>query len=186
MHTTTWRLRAFIALTLMLAMAPLGVKAQRVALKTNALEYLILEPNLTLEARLSRTISVQLGVSVCPVDKKIFQVRPSNVRIEPEVRYWFNRPMARHFVAVSASAVDYSLVVRDTHFVGDAVGLGVSYGYALVLSRHWNMEVEAGIGLASIKAKKYHSWEEQPQKSNISKISPVPIRLALNFSYIFE
>ncbi|MDE5632736.1 MAG: DUF3575 domain-containing protein, partial [Muribaculaceae bacterium] len=32
-------------------------------------------------------------------------------------------------------------------------GAGISYGYALVLSNHWNMEAEIGLGRAHISAK---------------------------------
>lgn len=135
---------------------------------------------------MSQNVTAQLGLSVCPLTKQILRVRPTNFRIEPEVRYWFNRPMARHFVAISMSAVDYSLVIKDTHFIGDAIGIGASYGYVWVLSKHWNMEMEAGIGLASIKAKKFLDWDPVPDKCNYSKVMPVPIRLALNFSYIFD
>lgn len=189
MHTTrfkSWRSGALLALLAMVVMTPLSAKAQRLALKTNALDYVVLEPNLAFEARLSRTISVQLGVGACPINKSIGNVRLTNFKIEPEIRYWFNRPMARHFIALSLGAYDYSLRWKDTKFKGDAVGAGLSYGYALVLNKHWNMEAEVGVGLASVKAKKYHEDEPEPARFNYSKVMPVPVRLALNFSYIFE
>lgn len=182
----SWRLRAFYAVVAVLALAPMGVKAQRLALKTNALDYVILEPNLAFEARLSRTVSIQLGVGACPVTKSLGDMKFTNFKIEPELRYWFNRPMARHFMALSLGAYDYSLRWKDTYFNGDAVSAGLSYGYALVLGKHWNMEAEVGVGIATVQAKKYHEGEPMPRNCNYSKVVPVPVRLALNFSYIFE
>lgn len=167
-------------------LAPCGAKAQRLALKTNALDYAILSPNLAFEARLSRTISLQLGVSACPISHELGGVKFTNFRVEPELRYWFNRPMARHFVALSAGASDFSLRWNDRNYVGDAVSAGVSYGYALVLGRHWNMEAEVGVGIASVKCKKYEVGEDAPRWCNYSKIVPVPVRVCLNFSYIFK
>lgn len=162
------------------------VSAQRVALKTNALEYLILSPNLTLEATISRKISLQLGLAANPVTKPIADYKLTNLRIEPEIRYWFNRPMARHFIALSATAATYSLQLKDRFIVGDAVAAGVSYGYALVLSRHWNMEAEIGVGLASLHGFDYKGKDNRPENENLHKTTPVPIRAALSFSYIFK
>lgn len=182
----SWGWGAIVALTAIMAAIPARVNAQRLALKTNALDYVALEPNLAFEARLSRTLSIQLGVGACPLSKSIGDVKLTNFKIEPELRYWFNRPMARHFMALSMGAYDYSYRWKETYFSGDAVSVGLSYGYALVLNRHWNMEAEVGVGIATVKAKKYKEWESVPKASNYSKVMPVPVRLALNFSYIFE
>lgn len=162
------------------------VAAQRLALKTNALDYFILSPNLTLEARLSRRVSLQLGIAANPFKTSIADVKATNFRIEPEMRYWFNRPMARHFVAVSATAGFYSLRLREHYFSGDAVSLGVSYGYALVLGKHWNMEAEIGVGLASVRGRKYVGEANKPDDINYNRFLPVPVRFGLSFAYIFK
>lgn len=159
--------------------------AQRVSLKTNTIDWAIMSPNMALEARLSRRVSLQLGVAVNPFKFSVFDARLSHYRVEPELRYWFNRPMARHFMALSATAAGFNLRYRDHRFVGDAVGAGISYGYALVLSDHWNMEAEIGVGLAHVKAYDYKG-EERPVRKNFSKAVPVPIRAALSFAYIFR
>lgn len=177
-----------IALALLLTVAAgecQNVSAQRVALKTNAIDWLLTTPNMTLEARLSRRLSLQLGVAGCPFNKYFANLGLKHYRVEPELRYWFNRPMARHFMALSATAVGFNLRHKDRHFVGDAAGLGLSYGYALVLNRHWNMEAEAGIGLAHVKAYDYRG-DVRPAQKNYSKVLPVPIRLAVSFAYIFR
>jgi membrane protein len=160
--------------------------AQRIAIKTNALEYLVLSPNLSLEARLSRKLSVQLEVGGCPITRPVGGIKLSNFRVEPELRYWFNRPMARHFVALSATAGSYSLRLKERYFTGDVIGAGVSYGYALVLSDHWNMEAEIGLGLASLKGYNYKGANNVPEKKNFSRIYPVPIRVGLTFAYVFN
>lgn len=171
-----------------MAMLPLSTKmsAQRIALKTNAVEYLILSPNLTVEARLSRVLSLQLGVACNPINKPIAGIQLANFRVEPELRYWFNRPMARHFVALSATAGTYSLKLRSRYLSGDAIAAGISYGYALVLSKHWNMEAEIGVGLGNFKGYSYREGENRPAEKNFSHTLPVPIRFGLSFSYIFK
>ncbi len=164
-----------------------NVKAQRVAMKTNTLEYLVLSPNLTVEARLSKVLSLQLGVAANPITKPIAGLRASNFRVEPELRYWFNRPMARHFLAVSATAGFYSLKLNDRIYRGDVVAAGISYGYSLVLSKHWNMEAEVGVGLGSFRGYHYNgATGKAPAAPNFNRILPVPIRFGLSFGYVFK
>lgn len=177
--------RLFFVAVIAISLSP-KVQAQRIALKTNALEYLILSPNLTLEARLSRVFSLQVGFAANPIPKPIAGIRLTNFRVEPELRYWFNRPMARHFIALSATGGTCSLRIKERYFSGDAVAAGISYGYALVLSKHWNMEAEIGVGLAHIKGNKYVGKENVPDSPNFSRFLPVPIRCGLSFSYIFQ
>lgn len=159
--------------------------AQRLALKTNAIDWMTLSPNLTLEARLSRRVSIQLGIADNPFNFTVADVKLKNFRVEPEVRYWFNRPMARHFVALSATAASLNLQFGDRRFVGDAVGAGISYGYALELSNQWNVEFELGAGLAHCSAYDYRG-ATRPAEKNYKKIVPVPIRAGVSFSYIFK
>lgn len=168
-----------------LFLAPFKAGAQRIAIKTNALEYLALTPNLAIETRLNKTLSLQLSLSANPVKRPICGYALPHFSIEPELRYWFNRPMARHFIALSFSATAFNFELKDRYLKGDAVGAGISYGYALVLSEHWNMEAEVGLGLASVSAYDYRGSTNMPETKNLRKVMPVPIRLGLSFSYIF-
>lgn len=190
MHFTKSSLRLrwlyLLPLSLCFLFATPKAQAQRLALKTNALEYLILSPNLTFEARLSRVLSLQVGVAGNPVVKPIAGFKASNFRVEPELRYWFNRPMAKHFVAISAGAGIYSLGHHDRVFSGDFVALGVSYGYAVVLSRHWNMEAEIGVGLGNFHAYDYTKPNSRPEAPNFCKTLPIPVRFGLSFGYVFQ
>ncbi len=177
-------LYALLLLLFMLA-AP-NVKAQRLSLKTNALEYLILSPNLTVEARLSRVMSLQVGVAANPMTKPINGLRATNFRVEPELRYWFNRPMARHFLALSTTAGFYNVQGNHHIYSGSVVAAGISYGYALVLSKHWNMEAEIGVGVGHFRGFDYKDSEAKPETPNFSRTLPVPIRVGLTFGYVFK
>lgn len=181
------RKRVLLGLVLLCSLFPFqNVSGQRVALKTNALEYFILTPNLTLEARLSRKMTIQLGVAANPINTAISNYKLANFRVEPEVRYWFNRPMARHFLAVSGTAGAYSLQFKDRFIKGDMLSAGISYGYALVLGRHWNVEFELGVGIASVSGMDYKGEDNAPNERNMKKIFPVPARAAISFGYVFK
>ena len=179
--------KAFLSILLVIAamMCAPQMQAQRLALKTNTIDWLTMSPNLTLEARLSSRLSLQLGIVGNPTHISIANIQTTNFRVEPELRYWFNRPMARHFVALSATAATFNLRFKGRHFIGDGIAAGFSYGYALVLSDHWNMEAEVGVGVASLSAKDYRG-NNQPASKNYSHLKPVPIRLGLSFAYIFK
>lgn len=189
MHNSTFSRRSLLLLLPLLLcfmFASPGAKAQRMALKTNAVEYLILSPNLTFEARLSRVLSLQIGMAVNPIAKPIAGIQATNFRVEPELRYWINRPMARHFIALSVTAGTYSLEFKDRHFKGDGIAAGISYGYAWVLSKHWNMEAEIGVGVGNLHAYKFAGDEPRPKTTNFRHTLPVPVRFGLSFGYVFK
>jgi len=160
--------------------------AQRLALKTNTIDWLTLSPNLSLEARLNRHLTLDVGIVGNPIKITIADVRFNTFRVQPELRYWFNRPMARHFMGFALLGSIYDTQFKSKYYSGDVYAAGFTYGYALVLNRHWNMEFTAGVGLARFRAYKWHTWEKRPSDMNYHKWGIIPIRLGVSFSYIFE
>lgn len=162
------------------------VNAQRVAFKSNLIDWATLSPNLALEMRLNGKLTLDVSATANPFPFTIADVKATHARLQPELRYWFNRPMARHFVGLSFLGGIYNVAWKKHFYEGDMWGAGLSYGYAFVLSRHWNVEATLGVGMARIRAFDYREGEEKPATPNLLKWSPVPIRLGLSFSYIFK
>lgn len=160
--------------------------AQRVALKTNVVDWMTLSPNLSLEARIDRHFTVDVAIAGNPFPVTVAQIRPNNIRFQPEIRYWFNRPMARHFVGFGVLGGLYDVRFRNDRYKGDVIAAGFTYGYAIVLGKQWNMEATVGLGLGKLRGYQYGVNEQQPAKPNYTKWSPVPIDLGLTFSYIFR
>ena len=48
------------------SLCSLPAKAQRVALKTNTLDWVLMSPNLTLDTRLSRRVTFEIGIAGNP------------------------------------------------------------------------------------------------------------------------
>lgn len=169
-------------------MSGMSASGQRLALKTNTLDWLIQSPNLTMEARLNRRLTIDLGIACNPIKKTVYSSGLSlrNFRIHPELRYWFNRPMARHFAGIAIEAGSFDLKFHPHHYTGSGVAAGVTYGYALVLSRHWNVEFSVGAGLARIWGFDYREPDTRPDNKNMNKWIPVPIGTGVTFSYIFK
>lgn len=164
------------------------VTAQRVALKTNAVDWLLMSPNLSLETRLSSRLTFDIGMAANPFSKVplVSDLKLRNFRVNPELRYWFNRPMARHFMGIALTGGLFSLQLHEHCYKGNIAAAGVTYGYALVLSRHWNVEFSVGLGLGKVWGYDYLSSEKQPRDKNMSRWVPVPIRTGVSFSYIFR
>lgn len=91
----------------------------------------------------------------------------------PEYRWWQCTIMNGHFIGVHAlggqmnvsnvniplpgfffSGVNVSKAARDSRYQGWYAGAGFTYGYQYMLSRHWNLEGEIGVGYA-------HAWTDQ-------------------------
>lgn len=170
----------------MLVIACQSSFGQRVALRTNILDWATLTPNLTLETRLSNRISLGLGFAGNPVKITVCDTRFNSFRFMPELRYWFNRPMAKHYAGVALLASSFDLKHKETLKQGDIFGGGLTYGYALVLGRHWNVEFTVGAGLGYVRYFDYLEGEFKPSSPNVSKLMIIPMNIGVSFTYIFK
>lgn len=92
----------------------------------------------------------------------------------PEYRWWMCSRMNGHFLGVHAFGGEFSAAnvnlplpgtffagdnlrsqLRDRRYEGQFLGAGFTYGYQWILSRHWNLEAEAGLGYAHVWYDKY-------------------------------
>lgn len=159
---------------------------QRVALRTNVLDWATLSPNLSLETRLSGRFTLGLGLSGSPVKVTVMDTRFNSIRFQPELRYWFNRPMAKHYMGLALLASNFDLKHKTTLQQGDIFAAGLTYGYALVLGRHWNVEFTAGVGVGPARYFDYLEHEDKPSSPNVSKLMIIPMNIGVSFTYIFK
>lgn len=109
--------------------------------------------------------------------------------IQPEARYWLDRPMRGHFFGVHlhAGVFNVSLDNRNRYQSEKGFhGAGISYGYAMPLSRRWSMEFTVGVGYAFTK---YCTYYNVPNGIRYEKDIPYHYwgltKLGLNFVYRF-
>ena len=115
-----------------------GLKAQLLALKTDALWDGLMTPNLGMEIVTGNKTS--FGLSVFG-NYKPWGMDMKMVGAIPEFRYWFGgRPMMREFIGVAALGTSYDITWGSETYKGDAWGGGLTFGYAFFLSPHWNIE----------------------------------------------
>lgn len=163
-----------------------SASAQRVALKTNALYWATLSPNLGVEFKFNRHITLnlegvinRLKVSDCDTRGTIFSA---------EGRYWFSgRPQAGHFLGIMVLGSNYNLLLKGHRHDGDAIGGGLTYGYSFVLSRHWSLETSIGGGAIYFREKNYkETLEEAHDGPNFMKCKLFPIKAGVSFVYIIK
>lgn len=108
--------------------------------------------------------------------------------IQPEARYWLDRPMKGHFFGVHLHAGVFNVSFNRNRYQSEKGfhGAGISYGYAMPLSRRWSMEFTVGVGYAFTK---YCAYDNAPDGIRYKKDVPYNYwgitKLGLNFVYRF-
>ena len=158
---------AKILLILLLSgLALQGAKAQKVALKTNALHWAVMgSPNAALEFAMGPKVTLDLygGGNLWKYEK------PLEVRhwlVQPELRYWFCEVFNGTFVGLHGHYGQYNIGgidlpvgrlknLKDYRYEGYFYGAGLSLGHQWILSKHLNLEASLGGGWARTPYKKY-------------------------------
>ncbi len=137
-----------------------NVKAQDVAIKTNLLYDATATVNLGVEVGLAPkwTLDISGNLNAWNIDQN---TKWRHWLAQPEARYWFCDRFSRHFLGfhaiggqfnvggiknnISFLGTDFSQL-SDKRYQGYGIGAGVAYGYAFILGKHWNLELELGVG----------------------------------------
>lgn len=186
-----------IAILLGFAMSALSANAQKVALKTNLL----------MDADASVAVGVEVGLAKhwtidLSGDFRPWTLSHSHVlkywMVQPELRYWTCRKFGGsffglHFQGAQAKAFDLNMPfnflgsdfnnLNSAWNIGHFYGVGIGYGYAFMLGKHINLELEAGIGYNRFHYKR--TPVETMKKVTINHNYFGPTKLAFNFVYVF-
>lgn len=176
-----------------------NTNGQKVGVKTNLISDGFLSPNLGIEIGLAPkwTLDITGEINDWTINKHIWK----HWFVQPEARLWFCDRFAGHFLGFHAIGGQYNFgnIHNGIHFLGSdfseltnyrfqgwAAGAGVGYGYAWILSKHWNLEAEIGIGWLYTRYDKYNCSNcgkklESDRPHNYFG----PTKVALAFEYIF-
>lgn len=119
----------------------------------------------------------------------------------PEARYWLCDRFSGHFFGVEAHGGQYNIggfdgrwnlfgtdarKLKDTRYQGWFVGGGVTYGYAWILGRHWNLEAEIGVGYSYTRYDRFKCVGcGKKIESGKSHNYVGPTKTAVNLVYVF-
>lgn len=186
----TGKLRKLAMAAILLAFAT-TVKSQIVSVNTDVVMDGLLAPNLGVEFGLNSRSSLSLNAMY---GKRIMYSDMKMTAVQPEWRFYFSgRTMYHHFVGIGALLASYNATFNERTYNGDGAGLGVTFGYVLPLSKHWNVDFHAGCGLFFYRQKEYYKNNDNIEctdgdrefaNSHGSQI--VPTRIGISLTYIIK
>ena len=117
-----------------------------------------------------------IGLSAVAASKPWINSGVTGAAIQPEIRYYFSgRTMWRHFVGLAAIAGIYDMRLHREHYQGNALGVGLSFGYVVPLARRWSADIHSGIGVVNTDDR-YHGHERYT----------IPTKMGVTISYIIR
>ena len=166
--------------------SPHGAAAQIFAVRADALAALTGTLHLGGEVSVADKWSVEASGYWNPVKSSSLSMNFHAVQLGG--RYWFYESFVGHFLGQHLTYADYDLGSRTKRYKGNAYGLGVSYGYAWMLSKRWNIALEAGIGLFHTEDTRrdptVSDWEDE-YIYRYRRWTLAPTKLEVSFSYLF-
>ncbi len=158
-------MRGFFFLMFTLFSVCFSARAQHVAVKTNLIYDATASINAGLEFSLSKKWSFEVAGNYNAWDFSGGR-KWRHILVQPEFRYWLCESMNGHYFGLHAHWSKFNLAkvkmpfglwkeLRDNRYEGDLYGAGLTYGYALPLGKHWNLEGALGVGYARVIYDKY-------------------------------
>ena len=189
----------FIALLVTLVSLGQKLNAQSWGLKTNLIYDATTTINVGAEFGLAPKWSFDISGNLNPwtIDGK----KLKHWLVQPEIRYWFCDRFAGHFLGIHAHGgqfnighLDYGFKflgtdfskLTDHRFQGWFAGGGIAYGYAFILGKHFNLELEVGIGYSYTRYDRFEcagcgrKVEENKEHHYVG-----PTKAAVNLVYLF-
>lgn len=176
------------------------VSAQEIGIKTNLVSDALLNANIGAEMRLSPKWSIDLSGDFNFWDLS-HDRKWKHWTVMPEARYWLCDALGGHFFGAHLLGGEFNVgnldlpfsflgsdfrQLRDNRFQGWRAGVGIAYGYSWLLSKHWNLEAEIGIGYVYARYDRFECADcGRKVESNRSHHYFGPTKAAINLVYVF-
>ena len=175
------------------------VRAQSLAVKTNLIYDATATVNVGMELGLAPRWTFDLSGNLNTWSKNDY-TKWKHWMVQPEARYWFCDRFSRHFIGahlltgafnfgnidnnISLLGTDFS-VLSDYRYQGYAYGGGLAYGFAFVLSKHLNLELEVGAGYVYLDYEKFECADCGRKVGEGNHHYVGPTKAAINLVYLF-
>jgi hypothetical protein len=174
------------------ALIAMSMRAQMVVVGTEATSDLMLAPNVGLEIVTGNHSSMGLSLLHSP---KLLGFGLKMTAIQPEYRYWFSyRPVNKWFVGFGGIGALFEGTIKEKHYDGYGIGLGITYGYVWNITDRLNIEVHSGFGAFYYNRKEFFEGdnydvdytEDGAQRANAKGYYLLPTRIGVSVSYILK
>ena len=157
-----------LAILSLFCLTALGVSAQKAAIKTNLISDAVTSPNLGFEFKMAPKWTFDLSGQMNAWN--IHERRWRHWMVQPEARLWICEAFQGSFFALHGIGGQFNIgnidnnikflgsdfsKLKDHRYQGWGVGAGIGYGYAWILGKHWNTELELGVGWIYTKFDRY-------------------------------
>lgn len=184
------------------AMSIPAISQDQLAVKTNLLYGIpALTPNLAVEYGVGPKTSLELFGSYN--GWKVNGSETSNKKlahwlVEPAFRYWFCERFNGHFTGIHTMYGEYNIsghdiplffngkIHKEYRYQGNTIGVGISYGYNLILNRRFNLEFEVGTGYNHLKYDKFECRKCGEKMSSETKNYFGPTKAAITLVYLIK
>ena len=168
-------------------------KTPLMSVKTNLLAYSTLIPNLGFEVRLAKHWSAEITGLYSPYNLFRHDLKTRVLAMKPEVRYWFGESLRKgHFVGVHMPIAGFNVQLNDDYRYQDPNhalwGLGLNYGYAMLLGKQqkWSIDFTIGFGYMDLKYDVYEGVYNGKYIRTEEKHYFGPTRVGINISYLIN
>ena len=184
---------------LFILMAFPALRGQEVAVKTNLIYDALLSPTLGVEVGLAPKWTAEIDGTIN--NWAINDRRWKQWMVQPEIRYWFCQSFSGQFLAAHLIGGQYNFgnlknnikflgtdfsQLTDHRYQGWMAGVGIGYGYSWILSRHWNLEAEIGIGWIYTRSDVYNCFDcGKKIRTDVPHNYVGPTKAAINIIYVF-
>lgn len=139
------------------------VLSPHLVLKTNLVHNATGSVNLGIEFGLARqwSLDISTGLNIWTDNERH---KFKHFIIQPEARYWFCQRLSGSFIGLHAHYGKFNVGglpgmfsdnMQNNRYEGWLAGTGVGYGYHWLLSNHWSLEAEIGLGYTYLKYNKF-------------------------------
>lgn len=193
------RYLSVVVLALLVLMVAQTASAQKIAIKTNVLYDVTTTMNIGVEYALSPNWTVDVSGSYNPwtfSENKKWK----HWLVQPEARYWLCEKFNGHFFGVHLQGGQFNIgnlntsfnffgthfsKLKDARFEGWFLGTGLAYGYAWMLNKHWNLEMEIGFGYSYVDYDEFYCPVCADKRKEGTHHYVGPTKAALNLVYVF-
>ena len=163
--------------------------AQRIAITSNALEDVVLTPNVGVEIVVADRQSLSFDTSFSPY-KIADQFHNKRMTFRAGYKYWFSQALYAHYLGVDAVASSSEVGIGQKQSKDEYFGIGVGYGYSFILGKKLNIVPGIGIGLAY--GNRYQGYDHMTSPSQgvqataTPGFKPVLTRLSVTIQYVLR
>lgn len=164
-----------------------------ISVKTNLLAYSTLIPNIGVEVRITPRLSFEVTSLYSPYNLFVRDRKTRLLAMKPEVRYWWGESLRKgHFVGLHMPLAGFNLQLNDDFRYQDPNhalwGLGINYGYAMLIGKrqNWSLDFTIGIGYMDVKYDIYEGVHNGKYVRTEEKHYFGPTRVGVNLAYIIN